>query len=129
MKTSKTKPLRILWIEDQLPLIKPDKILLARLTESEGGLGAESVEFISARWVAEAEEKLNELRNNPPDLIILDSMLSRTKEQFDAKPPKIDINAGYLLWHRLRQQAHWGESMKKLPIIFLTALSPPIFAP
>ena len=129
MRTSNTKPFRILWIEYELEKIEAGQIELVRLLKSKSGLNRKKIEIIPAGWVNEAVEKLDAMRKNPPDLIILDFMLPRTEEQFNAKPPKVDTNAGFLLWHRLRQQIVWGTKMQQVPIIFVTALSRPVYRP
>jgi len=129
MRTSNTKPFRILWIEYELEKIEAGQIELVRLLKSKSGLNRKKIEIIPAGWVNEAVEKLDAMRKNPPDLIILDFMLPRTEEAFRKEPPLVDPNAGYMLWHRLRKGMDWGKDMQQVPIIFITALSRPVYRP
>jgi len=126
MDNQSSNPFRILWIEDQL------LALVAGVKELQDLLKqrlSRSVEIIGAEWVDKAERELANLANNPPDLILLDVMLPRNEECFKQKPTLVDMNAGFIIWHRLRKQNMWGEKMACVPIVVVTVLSRPQFRP
>lgn len=117
-------PYTILWIEDQLfDLGDGLEVLKECLEESL----ARPVEFINVLTVDEAEAKLQEHRETPPDVILLDMMLPRNNAAAEAEPPRIDLNAGFGIWHRLRQQEVWGEAMSQVPVVVITARGNPSF--
>ena len=126
MDNQSSNPFRILWIEDQLLEIQAGVDELRRLLNEKL---IRLIDISKAEWVEKAEQEIAMLKETPPDLIILDLMLPRTEECFKQKPPLVDLNAGFIIWHRLRKQKEWGEKMAVVPILAITALSRPLFRP
>jgi len=119
---------RILWIEDDIDQLTQFVEELKGLLCKPGNIGR-PVKTDAVEWGTKAEKALERLKESPPDLIVLDVMLPRTQEAFEAEPLKVDTNAGYMLWHRLRKQKEWGEKLATVPILVLTALSRPLYRP
>ena len=123
----KGNSLTILWIEDQLAELKEGVEELERLIKAKPKWN--EVHRVEALTVDAAEKTLGELKDNPPDLIILDIMLSRTEETRKARLPRVDMNAGFFLWHRIRVLEEWGKAMTKVPIVVVTGRGNPEFRP
>jgi CheY-like chemotaxis protein len=126
MAKKRSPELRILWIEDQLVQTQAGVDQVRFLLNAE--LRRE-IAIIEAAWVDKAEEHLRELRGHPPDLIVLDIMLPRTEEAFNSEPRDVDMNAGFVIWHRLRRQQEWGAALAAVPILVVTAMARPLFRP
>ncbi len=123
MDNKSSKKNQILWIEDQLLELEAGVKEVTDLLN----MRYNHVKIIRAEWVSKAEEEINRLKDTPPDLILLDMMLPRTED--DYKNKKVDLNAGFLIWHRLRKQREWGLKIANIPILVVTALSRPLFRP
>jgi len=129
MSAQQSKPFSILWIEDEYrQLFEFRELLQTKLAERlkcEGDL----VRFPEAPTVEAAEAVLEKMKNQPPDVILLDLILPIDEAAAEAKPPETDMNAGYLLWYQLRRQKQWGEKMARVPIVVLTGRGNPEFRP
>lgn len=119
---------QLLWIEDQILQLAASMEEIERLLNESDQI-SRPVKTQGAEWVAKAEEVFETLRESPPDLIVLDTMLPRTLKALKADPPRIDHNAGFMLWHRLRKQKEWGAKLADVPILVLTAMPRPLFRP
>jgi len=126
MDNQSSNSFHILWIEEQLLQLQAGVDELSRILQEKL---SRRIEIIKAEWVAKAEEEIDKLKDAPPDLIVLDLMLPRTEENFKWNPPLVDLNAGFIVWHRLRRQKEWGDKIAGVPILLVTALSRPLFRP
>jgi len=116
----------ILWIEDELRGIEAGVDLLKGLLREKV---RKEILVEEAPTVEEAEKRFTARRDSPPDLVLLDLMLPRNQQWLDAKPRRMDMNAGFFLWHRLRMQKEWGEKIAEVPILVVTARGNPEFRP
>ena len=112
----------VLWIEDQLDKVRTGVVELRRLLSENLTLPVEIHEACSQE---SAQIVLSELQSL--DLILLDVILPRTEAARKAEPPRVDMNAGYLLWHKLRKQSVFADTLKTTPICVVTARARPVF--
>jgi len=116
------KALVILWIEDQLLAIRDGVETLEDLVRKR--MNRDPVIIGAGGDVETALAKLKQYSASPPDIIILDLMLPRNEKA--RKEGRVDMNAGFFLWHRLRHQ-EFGAEMAKVKVLVVTARGNPEF--
>jgi len=115
---------RILYVEHFLYEAKENPDLLRQELSQNRGISDQQIEITEAMWLDDAVEKLNNC-HEPPDVIILGLMLARSKEDFEAGSPRINMNAGFELWLRLRKR--FKGKFIDTPIIVVTSRGNPEF--
>ena len=118
------KPFILLWLEDQIEQIeKPVNELTKRLRAAR----KTPIRLIKAQSLEEARKILCNKKRLIPDLLILDIILPRDEIARQAVPPRVDMNAGYLLWHMMRKQKPWSDRLSAIPICVVSARARPVF--
>ena len=116
-------PFRILWIEDDLYELKDGVKRVEELLREQLN---RPVAIAEALCLDDAYAGVAGMKDSPPDIVILDIMLPRTKEDFGASPRVVDLNAGFLFWRRLRHR-YGGSPIGRVPVLVLSALGMPEF--
>lgn len=124
MDSASTSVFRVVWIEDEYRQLPEFSEVFAEALQDL--LGA-SIQLMEAPTVRQAEGMLRDLAEHPPDLILLDIILPAHEQALTSSPPRLDMNAGYFLWHRLRNRKRWGDKVALVPIVVVTARCNPEF--
>lgn len=112
----------VLWAEDEL--IEEARIVMAERLKQRG-LG--EVNVVPAQHMKAAEAAFERMSDCPLHLVILDLMLPRDEKASGAIPPRVDMNAGYLLWYSMRKLTEQDDPIRRVPLVVLTARVNPEF--